>query len=170
VSVGAPVDEIVENNVVKVVVEVPERDIVFFDTGRKAEVLVHTRDGPKWLTGKITFISELADHQTRSTRMEITLANKHGLVRSGQIVSAKLTRRFLKDVVLIPLLAVVPMEEGNAVYVVNSAEAKRQMVELDIIKGDRVQITSGVKPGDRLIIAGHRFVAPGQKVNISESK
>jgi membrane fusion protein (multidrug efflux system) len=170
VLVGAPVAEIVETNIVKVVVEVPERDIVFFDVSQEAEVLVHTRDEDKWLTGRITFISELSDQATRSTRMEITLANEQGLIRSGQIVSVNLTRRVLKDAVMIPLLAVVPMEEGNAVYVVNSTEAKRREVELGIIKGDRVQIKSGIKPGDRLIIAGHRFVAPGQKVNIPESK
>ncbi|MGB2956426.1 MAG: hypothetical protein WBB64_10730, partial [Anaerolineales bacterium] len=123
-----------------------------------------------WLTGQITFISELADHQTRSTRMEITVANEQKLVRSGQIVSVNLTRRVLKDAVMIPLLAVLPMEEGTAVYVVNSTEAKRKMVKLGIIKGDRVRIESGLEPGDKLIIAGHRFVAPGQKVNVSESK
>lgn len=170
VSVGAPVVEIVETKVVKVVVDVPERDIVFFETGREAEVLVHTKDEDKWLKGDITFISELADRQTRSTRMEISVPNEQGLVRSGQIVSVKLTRRILKDAVMIPLLAVIPMEEGTAVYVVNSAEAKRQMVKLGIIKGDRVRIKSGLEPGDKLIIAGHRFVAPGQTVNITESK
>jgi hypothetical protein len=32
-------------------------------------------------------------------------------------------------------------------------------------------VTAGLKPGDRLIVAGHRFVAPGQKVNvIAENK
>jgi membrane fusion protein (multidrug efflux system) len=102
--------------------------------------------------------------------MEITLDNEQGLVRSGQIVSVNLTRRIIKDAVLIPLLAVVPMEEGNSVYVVNSTEARRRDVELGIIKGDRVRITGGIEPGDKLIIEGHRFVAPGQKVNITESK
>jgi membrane fusion protein (multidrug efflux system) len=46
----------------------------------------------------------------------------------------------------------------------------RRDVELDVIKGDQVQITSGLEPGDKLIIAGHRFVAPGQKVNIVPEK
>jgi membrane fusion protein (multidrug efflux system) len=171
VSIGTPVAEIVETDVVKVVVQVPERDIVFFDVGSKAKVLVDTRDeDDKCLTGQISFISELADQQTRSTRMEITLPNEEGIVRSGQIVTVDLTRRILKDAVMIPLLAVIPMEEGHAVYVVNSAEAKRQMVDLDIIKGDLVRIKNGLKPGDKLIIAGHGFVAPGQKVNISETE
>lgn len=170
VSVGAAVAEIVETNVVKAAVDVPERDIVYFDVGRNAEVTVHTREGRKRLCGKVTFISELADRQTRSTRIEITLANEQRMVRSGQIVSVNLTRRILQDAIMIPLLAVVPMEEGNAVYVVNSSEAKRRDVELGIIKGDRVQIRNGLNPGDQLIIAGHRFVAPGQKVSITESK
>lgn len=170
VTVGAPVAEIVETKVVKVAVEVPERDIVYFDVGRNARVLIHTRDGDQLLCGKITFISELADQQTRSTRIEITLANEQGMVRSGQIVSVSLTRRVLEDAIMIPLLAVVPMEKGNAVYVVNSSEAKRREVDIGIIKGDRIQIRSGLNPGDQLIIAGHRFVAPGQKVSITESK
>ena len=170
VAIGTSVAEIVETKVVKVVVQVPEKDIVFFDVGRQAEVLVHTRDGDKRFKGKITFISELADRQTRSTRIEITLPNKDRIVRSGQIVSAKLTRRILNDAVMIPLLAVIPMEEGHSVYVVNSSQAKRREVKLDIIKGDRVRIKSGVQPGDKLIIQGHRFVAPGQTVNVVESK
>jgi membrane fusion protein (multidrug efflux system) len=125
------------------------------------------------LAGTISFISELADPQTRSTRMEVLLENKERLLRSGQIVRARLTRRILKDAILIPLLAVIPMEDGMAVYVVTSPEgvpkttqAERRQVELRTIKGDRVQVTAGLQPGDKLIIAGHRFVAPGQKVNI----
>jgi multidrug efflux pump subunit AcrA (membrane-fusion protein) len=63
------------------------------------------------------------------------------------------------------------MEDSKAVYVVNSTEAERREVELGFIKGDRVQVRRGLEPGDRLIIAGHRFVAPGQKVNVvSENK
>jgi len=102
--------------------------------------------------------------------MEITLENKEQLLRSGQIVLVRLTRRILKDVVLIPLLAVIPMEDRKAVYIVTSAQAQRREIDLGIIKGNRVQVMSGLKPGDRLIIAGHRFIAPGQKVNIVSEK
>ena len=171
VDVGKPVAEVVDTHTVKVVVEVPERDIAFFAIGQKAGVFVDVKGQESSLVGTITFISELADAQTRSTRMEITLENKERLLRSGQIVLVHLTRRTLKDAILVPLLAVIPMEDSKAVYVVNSTEAERREVELGIIKGDRVQVKRGLEPGDRLIIAGHRFVAPGQKVNVvSENK
>ena len=166
VDAGTAVAEVVDTHTVKVVVEVPERDIAFFAIGQKAGIFVDVKGQEISLVGTITFISELADAQTRSTRMEITLENKERLLRSGQIVLVRLTRRTLKDAIMVPLLAVIPMEDSKAVYVVNSTEAERREVELGFIKGDRVQVRRGLEPGDRLIIAGHRFVAPGQKVNI----
>ncbi len=171
VDAGKAVAEVVDTHTVKVVVDVPERDIAFFAVGRKARIFVDVKGQQKSLVGIVTFISELADQRTRSTRMEITLENKERLLRSGQIVLVRLTRRILKDAILVPLLAVIPMEESKAVYVVNSTKAERREVELGVIKGNRVQVTGGLEPGDRLIIAGHRFVAPGQKVNVvSENK
>jgi len=176
VDPGNPVAQVVDTDMVKVVVEIPESDIAFFSIGEKAEIFVDTKgqrsslagtkDQRSSLTGTINFISELADPRTRSTRTEITLDNKQRLLRSGQIVQVRLTRQILKDAVLIPLLAVIPMEDSKAVYVVNSTQAKRREVKIGIIRGDQVRIESGLEPGDKLIIAGHRFIAPGQKVNI----
>jgi membrane fusion protein (multidrug efflux system) len=168
VDAGNPVARLVDTDTVKVVVEIPERDIAFFSVGEKAEIFANSK--AESLVGAITFISELADPKTRSTRTEITLNNEQRLLRSGQIVNVQLTRRIIKDAILIPLLAVIPMEDSKAVYVVNSSQASRRDVKLDVIKGDQVQITSGLEPGDKLIIAGHRFVAPGQKVNIVPEK
>ena len=176
VDPGKPVAQIVDTDTVKVVVEIPERDIAYFAIGEKAEIFVktkdqtETKDQAKSLTGIITFISELADPRTRTTRTEIILDNKQRLLRSGQIVKVSLTRRILEEAILIPLLAVIPMEDSKAVYVVNSTQAKRREVDIGIIRDDQVQIRSGLEPGDKLIIAGHRFVAPGQKVNIVPEK
>ena len=174
VDTGNPVAQVVDTDTVKVVVEIPERDIAFFAIGEKADILVDTKgqtgvdtkSETRSLVGTIIFISELADAKTRTTRMEIILDNKQRFLRSGQIVQVHLTRQILKDAILIPLLAVIPMEDSKAVYVVNSTQAKRREVEIGIIRDDQVQIISGLEPGDKLIIAGHRFVAPGQKVNI----
>jgi membrane fusion protein, multidrug efflux system len=167
VQPGTPVAEVVDTDFVKVVVDVPERDIAFFAKGQTAQVLVDVKGQERSLEGRISFISELADGRTRGTRMEIRLPNPDGLLRSGQIVKAHLTRRVLKDAILIPLLAVIPMEDHKAVYVVDPNQvAQRVKVGLGMLKGDRIRVTSGLKAGDRLIVAGHRFVAPGLKVNV----
>lgn len=166
VDAATAVAQLVQTDVVKVAVEVPERDIAFFATGQSAEVLVHTPDCEKTLPGRITFISAVADAQTRSTRVEILLENPDKALHSGQIVQTRLIRRVLQNALLIPLLAVIPMENGKCVYVVTDHQAQRREVKLGLIKGDQVLITHGLMPGDQLIIAGHRFVAPGRQVNI----
>ncbi len=166
VQAGMPVAEVVETDPVKVVVQVPERDIPYFSPGQKAEILADLKGQEQSATGTITFISEVADQQTRCTRLEITVSNKVGSLRSGQIVRARMTRRVLEDVIMIPLLTVIPMEDGKAVYVVESGQAQRRTIGLGMLKGDRVQVTGGLKPGDQIIISGHRFVAPGQKVKV----
>jgi membrane fusion protein (multidrug efflux system) len=171
VQPGGSVATVVDSAIVKAAAEVPERDIGFFAVGQKAAVFADIKGVERSFEGTITFISELADSRTRSTRMEVTLDNGERVLRSGQIVRVGLTRRVLRDAVMIPLLAVIPMEDGKTVYVVKSSQAERRQVELGIIRGDRVQVTRGLKPGDQLIVAGHRFVAPGQMVNfVSQEK
>lgn len=170
VSSGTPVAEIVEIDTVKVVVDIPEKDIAFFSVGQQAEILASVKDCEESVVGKITYISQLANSQTRSTPIEIALDNSNGLLRSGQIVRARLTRRVLDQAIMIPLLAVIPQEVGYSVYVVEDSKAERRDVQLGIIQGDRIQILSGLKGGEKLIIAGHRFVAPGQNVNVESEK
>lgn len=166
VSSGTPVADIVQVDIVKVAVSVPERDVPFLAVGQSAEILAHVRGREESSEGAIAFISRVADERTRSTRMEITLPNRDGQLHSGQIVRARLTRQVLEDAVLVPLLAVIPMETGYAVYVVEDAKAVRRDVELGLIRGDRIRIISGLQRGDRLIVVGHRFVAPGQDVRV----
>jgi membrane fusion protein (multidrug efflux system) len=166
VQAGTPVAEIVQTDIVKVAVSIPEQDVAYFAPGQPVEIIADIKGQPRPFEGTVTFISSVADPRTRSTRMEITLANPNGILHSGQIVRARLTRRILDDVIMIPLQAVIPMEDGYAAYVVESSKAQRRPVELGIIKGDRVQILSGLQAGDQLIVAGHRFVAPGQDVQV----
>jgi len=165
-GIGDVVAEIVKADRVKVVVDVPERDVGCFRVGDAATVLAPAAEIP----GQITYISELADAGTRTSRLEITVDNQDQLLRSGQIVRARLTRRVLHDVILIPLSAVIPLEEGKLVYVVEEGAARPRQVELGLIQGRNVCILSGLEANDLLILDGHRYVGPGQPVRIVQEQ
>lgn len=167
---GVPVAQLVDTTTVKVAIGLPERDVPYFCVGQTADIKVSLRGAEKTFSGTITFISEVADIQTRSTRMEITLPNPENLLHSGQIVLVRLTRQTFQNAIFVPLLAVIPMESAKAVYIVQNDKAVRKNVELGVIKGDRVQILKGLDAGDQLIVEGHRFVAPGLKVTLISKK
>ena len=93
--------------------------------------------------------------------------NHEDRLRSGQIVRARLTRRVLHDVIMIPLDVIIPLEDGKAVYVVDDQQkAQHRRIELGLLKGRAVQVTQGLSAGDRLIVAGQRYVGSDQPVNI----
>lgn len=165
---GDQVAEIVDVSQVKVVVDIPERDVYYLAVGQVAEIFP-LAPGSEPLTGEITYISELAEELARTTRTEITLENRDHLLRSGQIVKVRLTRRVLQDVIMIPLDCVIPLEVGRVVYVVDAEDqAQRRVVTLGFIKGRKVQVLNGLVEGDRLICVGHRYVGPGQPVIVLE--
>jgi membrane fusion protein (multidrug efflux system) len=179
-SPGDVVAELVDIDQIKVLVDIPERDIGFLRIGQSAEIVPLAADAER-RSGTITYMNALANESTRTTRIEITVENRRtpeGLtgsrleqrgdyyVRSGQIVKARLTRRILTNAIMVPLASVIPLEEGREVYVVRDRKAERRRVELGFIRGRSIQVVSGLQQGEQLIVAGHRLVSPGQPVSV----
>jgi len=174
VQPGKVVAEIVDADTVKIVAHVPERDIHFLTLGDPATVLYSYQRQERTLEAKITFISKLAHERSLTTQIEVKIDNSAGEFFSGQIVKLRLTRRELKNVIMIPMDSVIPLprEDGQSRYAAYVAEgdkaARRTGLEIDLsfIEGKNVRLTSGLKAGERLIVAGHRYVGPGQKIRI----
>jgi membrane fusion protein (multidrug efflux system) len=52
------------------------------------------------------------------------------------------------------------------VFVVNDELAHARKVELGLMDGWKIEVKSGLKPGDRVIVVGHRDINPGQRVTV----
>lgn len=163
VQPGTVIAKIVNMNTVKVILHIPERDISYLKVGQE-QTIFFGRDDSREVAGEITYISELADENTHTTRMEISVDNRDRLLRSGQMVYAKLRRRTLKNVIMIPLRTIVPLEKGYVAYVSSNGKAHRRKIALDssMFHGDHIRVEKGLKPGDRLII--EPTIGPGQAI------
>jgi membrane fusion protein (multidrug efflux system) len=168
VSPGDTVAQIVEVARVKVVVQIPERDVRYLSKGSRIQLSADSLPGSVF-SGEVTYISEVADISTRTTRIEVTVENSKRRLHTGMIVRAKIPRRQLHNVVMIPLSAVIPLEDGRVVYVASGNRAERRRVELGFLRGTEVQILSGLSPGDLLIVNGHRQVGPEQLIEITDN-
>ena len=58
----------------------------------------------------------------------------------------------------------VDFEAEKVVYVVEDERARRQIVSLGPVVGNRVVVTAGVSAGDRVVVSGQQGVADGQRV------
>jgi len=169
VQPGQMVAEVVQIDTVKVLIDVPEQDILYLRTGQPATVYVDARGG-KAVGGTLTYIGELADPKSRTTPAEVTAPNADGALKSGQLVSVELVRRVQQDVILIPLAAVISLENGKRVYLVDSGRAQPRDVTLAGFRTMAgtiyVEVLSGLRAGDVLIVDNPRLVGPGQEVNV----
>lgn len=165
---GTLVAEIVDSSFVKVMADVPERDIRYLHVGDEVAVVIEAVNDRR-LSGAIHFIKATADERTRTFRTEIKVANPEGDIRAGMIVEVHLLREVRRNVTMIPLSAVIPLEKGYEVYVSNDGTAHRRQVSLGAIRGRAVEVLppasgEGLRSGDRLIVKGQRLVGDGQRI------
>ncbi|HHH75485.1 MAG TPA: efflux RND transporter periplasmic adaptor subunit, partial [Phycisphaerae bacterium] len=163
---GEVVAEIVDDSQYKAVFAIPERDALYFEKGDEHTICACSR-GELDLVGTISYLSASADESTKTTEMELTLDKKVGdFIHSGLIVTARLKRRDLESVIMIPLQAVIPTESGHLVYIAEDGKARKREIEIDMrfIKGSSVRVLSGLDQNDRLIISGQRYCGNGQDV------
>jgi membrane fusion protein (multidrug efflux system) len=130
---GTPVARIVDVEQITVVVHVPERDISYLQVGKPALIVAEQRGQAEQFLGEITFISRLADPVTFTTRVEVTIDNSNGQLRTGEIVDVYVERQLLTDIIMIPLESAIPRENDYVVYVVDPvAELTLYLPEEDL--------------------------------------
>lgn len=115
-------------------------------------------------------LAQQADPTTQTYRMRVAMQVPPGLtVLPGMTAAVHLTYRrasILGDEILVPLSAVFKDPDGAAVAWVIGADnvVQRRPVRLGAVTGTRIEIVEGLEPGDRIAIAGARFLRDGMTV------
>jgi len=168
VGPGTPLADVVDVARVKVVAPVPERDISSVRLGAPKRMWFDLgRGDPVERTGRVIFVSQVADPRTLTFDVKIELGNADGRLRPGMIARVELVRDRLEDAIAVPFAAVIRDEDGYVAFVENGGEAHRREVTLGFFDGGRVVVTSGLSAGDRLIVQGQRFIADADRVRVA---
>jgi membrane fusion protein (multidrug efflux system) len=116
--------------------------------------------------GDITNIDSRIDPQTRSIRVRAKIPNSDLKLRPGMLLQIKLEKKVLSALV-VPESAMVPEGDEQYVFVVND---NNKAIKTNVTVGERrpgwVQITSGLKAGEKVIIEGTLRVRDGSAVRV----
>ena len=125
--------------------------------------------------GKISAISNEVDVATRTVKIRAEIPNPDGQLRPGVFGTVEVVQTKKRDVLYIPITAVMYAPYGNSVYVVEAAKegqgkvARQQFVRLGASRGDFVEVEEGVKQGDTIVSAGAFKLRNGVNVTIVEN-
>ena len=135
------------------------------------EVRLVFPDGTEYeLPGLIEFLDFSVDEATGTVELRAEFPNPDGLLLSGEFVNARIYAGKKTGVIAIPQRAVSVADSGGTVMIVDKdGKAAVRPVELGELVGDKWIVTSGLKPGDRVIVSNLQKLQPGMPVQIANA-
>ncbi len=118
------------------------------------------------LIGKITSIFPQTNNDTRTVRVEAVVDNPQNRLLSGQFLEMTLLTNRKANTISVPRNAVGEFNGADSVWVIEDNQAQRRQVETGMISGDRIEITQGLKMGDRVITSGDSRLVPDAQVTV----
>lgn len=165
---GLPVLTIEQTNPVKLLLNVSEVYYHKVKKGTPVEIKLDAYE-ERGFGGNVTIVYPTVDQVTHTFPVEVTINNSDQVVRPGMFARATITFEY-KDHVVIPDEALVKqMGAGDRfvyVYDPSSQTVRYQKVELGRHMGDKYEIKSGVKPNEKVVIAGQSRLNNGKKVQV----
>ncbi|MFZ5799592.1 MAG: efflux RND transporter periplasmic adaptor subunit [Thermodesulfobacteriota bacterium] len=164
-NIGDPVGELLELDRVKAVVGIPESDVAAVRAIDQVEVEIQALEGRR-ITGRKYFLAPSPENVARLYRLELELANGSGDLLPGMFLRAQVVKKVVADALAVPIYSVITRNNEQYVFVVRDGVVHRQPVQLGIMENWLIQVVEGLKPGDLLVVEGHREVEEGQPVNV----
>jgi len=176
VSVGDLVGEmqkvvflIVDNRLLELTVSVPSTEMAALRVGQPVRFSTDAFPG-RAFEGKVAHINPSVSPSDRSVRVIVEVPNVPEVLKGGLFVKGRIATGVRKGVVLIPRTALMSWNVAagkGEVFVVDNNVARRRGVTTGAVRGDDVEIPSGLRSGNTVVIRGAFLLSEGDAVKIA---
>ncbi|MCA9785080.1 MAG: efflux RND transporter periplasmic adaptor subunit [Candidatus Cloacimonetes bacterium] len=161
---GAPLVKLVDNEHLKVVCGVPENLAGFLQTGQPARVTIREADIESPAT--VRWVAAAINTRDRTITTELSIDDGGGELKPGMVCEVVIDRKIHKNSVVVPLNVIQQSNHSDYVYVAEGGKAHKRTVVTAERDGTRVRLSSGLAPGEMLVISGFRDIVDGQAIQI----
>ena len=167
VRVGDPVVTLIDNTRLEIEADVPSRLLVNLDPGESVFV-EHPSRGRVSATLRAVVPAEDTRTRTRTSRFTLDFSDVTHRLAVNQSITLGIPVGAKGQVVTVSKDAVVQSRGSTAVFVVEDGQAMIRPVELGAPVGNRFEVTTGLRPGEQVVVRGNETLRPGQQVRVSE--
>jgi len=115
---------------------------------------------------KIYAVEPMVDLATRTLKMRAITENSDGKLYPGTFASVKLPLEIVNDAIMVPTEALIPIQNGKVIFIMDNGKAKQVKVETGSRTDRSVRVISGLKPGDTILTSGVMSLKDGVPVNV----
>ncbi len=154
-----------QNNLLRLVIPVPERAVADLHVGESVTVRVSTIN--KTFQGKVSLYSDQIDPQTRTMHTEVVVPNANYEIVPGMYATVEIPLHSVQNALTVPVQAVRSSSETNGTVLVVGADNRieNREVTLGLENATDVEILSGLNDNDRVVFGEQSQFKPGELVN-----
>lgn len=145
---------------------VPTSDSIKLKTGMLAEVHTEILKGSSF-NGKIKLINPRIDVETGTVKVTVEIFDESLKLKPGMFVEVRIVIGVKEGVLVIPRKAILFKQNKTFVFVMDRrSQVAQQEVTLGLMEEDLVEITSGLKEGNVIVVVGVESLKDGQRVEV----
>ncbi len=167
-TAGMPLMSIIDISQLRAIANVPVKEAQSIRVGRPARVAGPDGDIP----GKVTVVSPATDPNATTVEVWVQIANPGERLKPGATLRTSIIAETIQNTLVVPASALLNGDEGRqkVMVVLNNSVARERAVSVGVRQGDRVQILSGLQPGDQVVTSGGLGLENKAKVTIQQPK
>lgn len=166
-SPGVPMMQLVNTNELKVVAKVPDSYVSYIKNGDFVQVSFP--DLGKEIDARVTYVGRIVDPMSRTFKVEVKIAGKSADLKPNLLALIKINDKNAPNSIVIDENIVQPTEDGKIVFVAKEENGRKFSQLKKVVTGlsfnGKVQIVSGLEPGDQLITTGYQDLVDNQHIS-----
>ena len=169
VTRGTSMFTLVRNDRLELAAAVPAKQA---NSVRVGQAVHFTADG-KSFDGRVARVSPTIDPASRSITVYVEVPNAGGQLKGGTFATGRVVSRTLANVLTVPAAAIRQSQEGHPfVYRVEGRTVNMAPVQVGVVDEQlgKVEVTTGLAAGDRVIVGNVGTLGRGMQVTILGSE
>jgi RND family efflux transporter MFP subunit len=165
VTKGNKVASVVRLDPLRVELTIPEQYVSVVAVGRAVTFSVDAYPNETF-TGQVRYVSPSVTASTRALTVEALVPNGNGRLKPGFFATARIEEAGQRPGILVPAAAIRTVSGTARVFIINGDRVEERIVMTGQPAGDRVEVVSGVKTGERIAASGIDQLVDGVKVTV----
>jgi membrane fusion protein (multidrug efflux system) len=163
VNPGMVITTLDDSSIIKLDFTIPENYVFILKKGLPVTASTSGLRG-RTFKGQVTNLDSRVDPVTRSIFVRAEIPNPDGALRPGMFMTVALQGDVIPTL-MVPEAAIVPEQGRTYVFVAAQGVAQRREVTVGRRKPGEVEITVGVKEGERVVTDGTQNLQNGSKIH-----
>ena len=161
-----PLFRVVDNRLLELTVTVPSTRYASLRVGQPVAFTTDAIPGREF-HGRVSFINPAADEASRTVKVKAEVPNEPEVLKAGLFARGRIVTGTRQGVLSVPRSALQSWDtvaRKGAVWVVEGGAARRRAVETGATPGESVEIVSGLKGGEEVVVRGGFNLKEGDPV------